>query len=222
MNNKVLLIVILLFMTIISGCDRDLAIENNLEDQLEDSKVREEVLQKKIDSLRIKNKSLSEELAEFSSNVSGGLLISEQRKAMTERDANLKKREKELLIRESRIKILEDSLRKQNKELSISSRKFVENKQDKLEAIGEAKQMKSTYNALEEKNKMLEARVNDWFIWFSIIGLILFFTIIWLIIQYMKIGVKDKQIFSTLDMLEQIELSKKDKILISNLLGNNQ
>jgi len=204
-----------------SACEKNWGLENNLEEQLEESQIEITNLKQKISKLDIENKNFNRRIGELSAKDPNGLKIEEQRKALSEKEANLNVKEEDLSKREVTISKREQSIRKEEKKILGEHHEFVDTKQDDLEAIGEANEMRRNYRKLEKERSEAENRANNWLIWFSILGLIVFISIIRVVMLSMKVKEKGRQIVSTIDMLNSINLSNENKKLLTNSLGEH-
>jgi len=211
--------ILTIIISLMGGCERNLEVEGNLKDQLEESKSKIEELEEKIIQLELENKNFNRKVGELSVQSPDGLKMEERRKALVEKEANLKIKEERLLKKELLINEREKSTRKEEKKRVIEHEQFVNKKEEELRAIGEAEEMKRNYKQLQEDKRKVENRVNNWFIWFSILGFMIFITTVIAIIFFVRIREKGKQINNTFEMLNSIHLSNEDKKLLTNSLG---
>jgi hypothetical protein len=137
--------IILFFFIFNSGCDRDLEIERHLKNEVQMLKKTTRSQNTKTNKLQTINSALKTRVAELSSKQKGGLRLEEKRKALIEKEANLKIIESDLLDRKSHIIELENHLREQENELTIKTEHFINNKQNLLKTIGESKQIIQTH-----------------------------------------------------------------------------
>jgi uncharacterized membrane protein (DUF106 family) len=211
--------ILAIIISVISGCERNLVVENNLKDQLEESKVEVEQLKQKIKKLELENKNFNKIVGELSVQGPNGLKMEERRKALVEKETNLKIKEDGLLKNELLISEREKSIRKEEKKMLIEHDQFINKKQKEFRSIGEAEEMKRNYKKLQEDKDKAENRANNWLIWLSILGLIVFITIIGVVILSMRIKEKGRQVINTFKMLNSINLSTEDKKLLTSSLG---
>ena len=217
--------IILFFLIFNSGCDRDLEIERHLKNELQILKKRVRSQNTKINKLQTINSDLKARIAELSSKQKGGLLLEEKRRALIEKEANLKTLESELLERKSHILELENYLKEQENELTIKTEQFINNKQNLLKTIGESSQIKADYTNTQTTLKQLRAdrnraenKANNWFIWFSIIGLILFISVATLYFLITKLKERNIEVNAAYNIMK---LSSNERKKLFRMMDKN-
>lgn len=216
---KLIITSITILVIIMSGCDRNLIIEENLKDQLKESKAEVEHLKQQIIKLNLENKNLSIKVGELSFQQPNGLKMEERRKALVEKEANLKIKADKLQKEELLIGAREKSIRSEEKELLTEHKQFITTKQQEFQDIGEAEEMRRNYKNLQKDKNDAENLANNWLIWISILGLIFFISIIIVIILFLRLREKGKQERNTFEMLKSINISNEDKKLLTSSLG---
>lgn len=224
--NKIIFLFIVSLMGFSTGCDRDLEIERRLEDTIEENKITIRTLQSQIDQLITEKSDFQARVAELSVEDPDGLAIEEKRKALVAKEAFIQQRENEFSEREARIIELEESNRKQERQLSSTSAQFITDKQNALESIGEARQMRDVYGDLKNQNKLLrqerseaENRANNWLIWLSVVAFILVISVIIVIVLYIKHRDKAKHIDGAISIIEGGTMPYEERKLIAASLG---
>ena len=216
---KLIITSITILVIIMSGCDRNLIIEENLKDQLKESKAEVEHLKQQIIKLNLENKNLSIKVGELSFQQPNGLKMEERRKALVEKEANLKIKADKLQKEELLIGAREKSIRSEEQKLLTEHKQFITTKQQELQDIGEAEEMRRNYKNLQKDKNDAENLANNWLIWISILGLIFFISIIIVIILFLRLREKGKQERNTFEMLKSINISNEDKKLLISSLG---
>ncbi len=196
------IILCLISILILSGCDEvktQLQI-NDLKDEIADLKAKNE-------TLSLENRDLTAQVARLNVGNQGGAEIEEMRKALTKKEA-------ELRLIESRLTKREESIKTDKTNLDMDKKQFIEKNGDKLEAIGEARQLKTEYEFMREKYTAAEARANNWLIYISILIAAFVITIFVTIHKSMKYSAKNSQIDTAIRIIEASGIDNKNKRLV--------
>ncbi len=198
--NKIILC--LISILILSGCDTV-----KTEFQISDLKDEIAELKEKNENLSLENRDLTAQVARLNVGNLGGAEVEEMRKALTKKEA-------ELNLFESRLTKREESIKTDKTNLDMDKKQFIDKNGDKLEAIGEARQLKTEYEFMREKYNDAEARANNWLIYISILIVAFVITIFVTIHKSMKYSAKNSQIDTAVRIIEASGIDNKDKRLL--------
>lgn len=202
---KILVSTLMVFF--LSGCDQ-LKIETQINEkqiEVEDLKIKNQVLNNEV-------RALSSQVARLNVDKPDGAVVEELRKALTHKETVLELR-KERYLRE------EESLRLLKINLSEMRKRFYSETGEKLQIIGEAKQIRKEYDHMQEKLDDATERANHWLIFIAILGIGFFGAILSLLNTGIKYSRQNRDIDSALKFVEEGELNHQDKKLMASYLG---
>lgn len=196
--------------------NRDLEIEQRLKSEVSEKNKNIITLNKKIDELIIKNSDMKSRVAELSVMDTNGLAVEEKRKSLVDKEAFLNERENDLSDRSVQIAELEKSLRKQEKETTVSQKQFLEEKQSLIEKIGAAKQLeaenKNLRNSLKKSSSFL-------FTLFIITVVMLISLLVFIILAVSK----HSHLKSIVEVIQSTSsIPREDKNLMFRVLGKEK
>lgn len=189
-----------------SGCDR-IEVESQISEKQQD-----------IESLRTHNRQLNNEVKELASQVarlnagqSDGIVIEEMRKSLTLKESVLQDRE-------DRITRQETALRLAVVKVDKLQREFYAETGEKLEGIGEARQIKREYDNMRSALDTATNRANNWLIWISILVVAFVVVIVYLIVTAMRYASQNRRVDNVMAYLETGEIDDRNKRLIATYL----
>jgi len=205
---KILLYFTTLFLMLFSsGCDR-LEVENQLSAKQQD-----------IASLQVRNQQLTNEIngytaqvARLTANEPDGMVVEELRKSLILKQSNLQTREDEITKQE-------ESLRLAMTKIDQLQRAFYAETGDKLEAIGEARQIKREYDKMSASLDVANDRANNWLIYISVLIVCFVLSVFFVIFTGMKYSRQNKDIDAALYALRTGEIDVQNKKAIASALG---
>ena len=207
MKKTILYCMSLFLMLFSSGCDR-LEVENQLSAKQQD-----------IASLQVRNQQLTNEVngytaqvARLNANEPDGMVVEELRKALTLKESNLQ-------TREGVINKQEESLRLAVTKIDLLQRAFYAETGNKLEAIGEARQIKREYDNMSAALDVANDRANNWLIYISVLIIGFVLSLFFVIFTGMKYSRQNKDIDSALYALRTGEIDVQNKQAIASALG---
>lgn len=197
----------LFLMLFSSGCDR-LEVENQLSSKQQD-----------IASLQARNQQLTNEVngyaaqvARLSADKPDGMVVEELRKALTLKESNLQSREGQIAKQE-------ESLRLAMTKIDQLQRAFYAETGEKLEAIGEARQIKHEYQNMQIALDASNERANNWLIYISVLIIGFVLSVFFVIFTGMKYSRQNKDIDAALYALRIGEIDVQNKQVIASALG---
>lgn len=205
---KILLYFTTLFLMLFSsGCDR-LEVENQISAKQQD-----------IASLQARNQQLTNEVngytaqvARLTANEPDGMVVEELRKALTLKESNLQSREGQITKQE-------ESLRLAITKIDQLQRAFYAETGQKLEAIGEARQIKREYEKMSTSLDIANDRANNWLIYISVLLVGFVVSVFFVIFTGMKYSRQNKDIDAALYALRIGEIDVQNKQVIASALG---
>ena len=207
MKKKMYYCMFMFLILFVPGCDR-IEVENQISGKQQD-----------IESLRTHNlqlmnevKALSSQVARLNAGQSDGMVIEEMRKALT-------LKESELQGREARITKQETALRISVAKIGQLQREFYAETGEKLEFIGEARQIKREYDKMSASLDIANDRANNWLIYISVLLVGFVVSVFFVIITGMKYSRQNKDIDAALYALRVGEIDVQDKKVIASALG---
>ena len=229
MTSRYLSILIAIMVLLLNtGCERNLPLEKEKENQIKELKTEKKTLQKKLDESRLINSELGTRVAELSVDDPGGLAIEEKRKSLTDQETDIQRKRNELLERESFVEELEKSIREQSENLATEKRQFIIENTDMIQGIGKAHQMRETYDDLQKENKLLrkersksENRANKWLVGIAILTFLVFCIIIISVIYLYRYKIEEKKINAIINLRDSDIIPIEAKRLIDASLGRS-
>ena len=198
---------VLFLLLFSSGCDR-IEVENQISAKQQD-----------IASLQAHNLQLTNEVngyaaqvARLNANEPDGMVVEELRKALTLKESNLQSREGQLTKQE-------ESLRLAVTKIDQLQRAFYAETGNKLEAIGEARQIKREYDNMSAALDVANERANNWLIYISVLLVCFILSVFFVIFTGMKYSRQNKDIDAALYALRTGEIDVKNKHAIASALG---
>lgn len=198
---------VLFLLLFSSGCDR-IEVENQISDKQQD-----------IASLQAHNLQLTNEVkgyvaqvARLNANEPDGMVVEELRKALTLKESNLQSREGQLTKQE-------ESLHLAVTKIDQLQRTFYAESGNKLEAIGEARQIKREYDNMSAALDVANDRVNNWLIYISVLIVCFVLSVFFVIFTGMRYSRQNKDIDAALYALRTGEIDVKNKQVIASALG---
>ena len=198
---------VLFLLLFSSGCDR-IEVENQISAKQQD-----------IASLQAHNLQLTNEVngyaaqvARLNANEPDGMVVEELRKALTLKESNLQSREGQLTKQE-------ESLRLAVTKIDQLQRTFYAETGNKLEAIGEARQIKREYDNMSAALDVANDRVNNWLIYISVLFVGFVLSVFLVIFTGMKYSRQNKDIDAALYALRTGEIDMQNKQVIAAALG---
>lgn len=207
MKNIYPYITIVMVVLMGSGCDR-LEVQNQISAKQQDIAS----LQAQNQKLTNEVKSYAAQVARLNANEPDGMVIEELRKALTLKESNL-------LFREGQIAKQEESLRLAISKQDQLQRKFYAETGEKLEIIGEARQIKQEYQNMQIALEMANERANHWLIYISVLLIGLVLSVFFVILTGMKYSRQSKDIDTALYALRVGEIDVQNKQVIASALG---
>ena len=196
------ILIILPFITTITGCDR---IDAEFQLMSKNSEISD--LRSDNKDYINENSELNAQVARFNAGIPGGAVVEEQRKA-------LRKKETELKLFEGRLNKREETIISNETNLDKHKREFLSSNAEKLETIGEARQLKVEYEFMRENSIEKENRANNWLIFFSMLMVMFVAAIFFAIHKSMKYSARNRQIDTALRIIESSGIDNKDKKLV--------
>ncbi len=207
MKKTILYFTTLFLMLSSSGCDR-LEVENQISAKQQD-----------IASLQARNLQLTNEVngyaaqvARLNANQPDGMVVEELRKALTLKESNLQSREGQITKKE-------ESLRLAVTKIDQMQRTFYAETGTKLEAIGEARQIKREYDKMSASLDVANDRANNWLIYISVLIIAFVLSVFFVIFTGMKYSRQNKDIDAALYALRVGGIDVQDKQAIASALG---
>ncbi|MFK5948054.1 MAG: hypothetical protein QM500_04685 [Methylococcales bacterium] len=198
---------VLFLLLFSSGCDR-IEVENQISAKQQD-----------IASLQEHNLKLTNEIngyaaqvARLNANEPDGMVVEELRKALTLKESNLQSREEQITKQE-------ESLRLAVTKIDQLQRTFYAETGDKLEAIGEARQIKREYDNMSAALDVANDRANNWLIYISVLFVGFVLSVFFVIFTGMKYSRQNKDIDAALYALRTGEIDMQNKQVIAAALG---
>ena len=198
---------VLFLLLFSSGCDR-IEVENQISAKQQD-----------IASLQAHNLQLTNEVngyaaqvARLNANEPDGMVVEELRKALTLKESNLQSREGQLTKQE-------ESLQLAVTKIDQLQRTFYAETGNKLEAIGEARQIKREYDNMSTALDVANDRVNNWLIYISVLFVGFVLSVFFVIFTGMKYSRQNKDIDAALYALRTGEIDVQNKQVIAAALG---
>ena len=142
----------------------------------------------------------------------GGLATEEERKALAVREAEQNRREKRLVRRE-------EQLRSDRAKLESEEQNFFNERELKVEEIGEAKAIKENHERMVASLAKAEERANNWLKAIYAISIVFFVGIIALVAFLMHMAAKNRRIDMAMRTVESVNLSAQDRNLLMASLG---
>ena len=192
------LIMFIFLILPLSSCDR-----LKVEDQLDDKDIEIQELKTRNSQLILEVKDLSAQVARLMTQHPDGALIEEFRKGLLQKEAELSQREERIVREEERLNLM-------NKKLISLQQKFYHDTGEKLEEIGEARQIKKDYEHMQQAVIDANDRVNNWLFLIVILGACFLVGIMYLIVAGMKYS------RHRTDMETAIKLVEEDRKLLSD------
>ena len=165
MRKKIHYFMILPLMLFSPGCDR-IEVENQISEKQQD-----------IESLRTHNLQLMNEIRELASQVArlnagqaDGMVIEELRKALTLKESVLQGRQERITKQEAALRLTVVKVDKLQRE-------FYAETGEKLEVIGEARQIKKEYDNMSAALDAASNRANNWLIYISVLMVAFFVSV---------------------------------------------
>jgi len=198
---------VLFLLLFSSGCDR-IEVENQISAKQQD-----------IASLQAHNLQLTNEVngyaaqvARLNANEPDGMVVEELRKALTFKESNLQSREEQITKQE-------ESLRLAVTKIDQLQRAFYAETGNKLEAIGEARQIKREYDNMSAALDVANDRANNWLIYISVLFVGFVLSVFFVIFTGMKYSRQNKDIDAALYALRTGEIDMQNKQVIAAALG---
>ena len=206
MRKKMHYFMIPILMLFSPGCDR-IEVENQISEKQQD-----------IESLRTHNRQLMNEVKELASQVArlnasqtDGMVIEELRKALTLKESVLQGRE-------DRITKQETALRLAIVKVDKLQREFYAETGEKLEVIGEARQIKKEYDNMSAALDVANNRANNWLIYISVLVVAFVAAIVYLIITAMRYSSQNRRVDNAITYLGTGDVDDRSKRLIASYL----
>ena len=159
-------------------------------------------------------KDLTAQVARLNANQPDGMILEELRKALTLKESKLQNRE-------NRIVSQEESLRLSIVKMDKLQRKFYAETGVKLEAIGEARQIKKEYDNMSSALDIANNRANNWLIYISVLIVAFVVSIVYLIFTGMRYSSQNRAIENAMQYLEAGDLDNRNKQMIASYLGKS-
>lgn len=206
MRKKIHYFMILPLMLFSPGCDR-IEVENQISEKQQD-----------IESLRTHNRQLTNEVKELASQVArlnagqtDGMVIEELRKSLTLKETALHGREDRITKQEAALRIAVVKIDKLQRE-------FYAETGDKLESIGEARQIKKEYDNMSVALDVANNRANNWLIYLSVLMAAFVAAIVYLIVTAMRYSSQNRRVDNAIMYLETGDVDDRNKQLIASYL----
>ena len=206
MRKKIPYFMVIFLMLFSPGCDR-IEVENQISEK-----------QQGIESLRTHNRQLTNEVKELASQVArlnagqtDGIVIEELRKSLTLKESVLQGREERITKQETALRLAVVKIDKLQRE-------FYAETGDKLEVIGEARQIKREYENMSAALGAANNRANNWLIYLSVLMVAFVAAIVYLIITAMRYSSQNRRVDNAMAYVEAGNLDNKDKQLIATYL----
>ena len=206
MRKKIRYFMILPLLLFSPGCDR-IEVENQISEKQQD-----------IESLRTHNLQLMNEIRELASQVArlnasqtDGMVVEELRKALTLKESVLQGREERITKQETALRLAIIKVDKLQRE-------FYAETGEKLEVIGEARQIKKEYDNMSAALDAASNRANNWLIYISVLIVAFVVAIIYLIITAMRYSSQNRRVDNAITYLETGDVDDRDKRLIASYL----
>jgi len=198
---------VLFLLLFSSGCDR-IEVENQISDKQQD------IASLQAHNLQLTNevKGYAAQVARLNANEPDGMVVEELRKALTLKESNLQSREGQLTKQE-------ESLQLAVTKIDQLQRTFYAETGNKLEAIGEARQIKREYDNMSTALDVANDRVNNWLIYISVLIVCFVLSVFFVIFTGMKYSRQNKDIDAALYALRIGEIDVQNKHAIASALG---
>lgn len=198
---------VLFLLLFSSGCDR-IEVENQI------SAKQQDIASLQAHNLQLTNevKGYIAQVARLNANEPDGMVVEELRKALTLKESNLQSREGQLTKQE-------ESLQLAVTKIDQLQRTFYAESGNKLEAIGEARQIKREYDNMSAALDVANDRVNNWLIYISVLIICFVLSVFFVIFTGMKYSRQNKDIDAALYALRTGEIDVKNKQVIASALG---
>lgn len=192
-----------------SGCDR-IEVENQISEKQQD-----------IESLRTHNlqltnevKALTSQVARLNAGQSNGMVIEEMRKALTHKESVLQGREAHITKQEV-------ALRLSGAKIENLQKEFYAETGEKLEFIGEARQIKREYENMSTALDVANTRGNNWLIYISVLMVAFVVSIVYMVFTAMRYSSQNRRVDNAIAYLESGDVDDKNKRLIASYLDRS-
>lgn len=206
MRKKIRYFMVLFLMLFSPGCDR-IEVENQISEKQQD-----------IESLRTQNRQLMNEVKELSSQVarlnagqSDGMVIEEMRKALTLKESALHDRADRISRQDAALRIAVVKIDK-------LQRRFYDETGEKLEIIGEARQIKEEYDDMRKALEVANDRANNWLVYISMLVVGFVAAIVYLVFTGMRYSSQNRRVDNAITYLETGDVDGRTKQLIASYL----
>ena len=198
---------VLFLLLFSSGCDR-IEVENQI------SAKQQDIASLQAHNLQLTNevKGYAAQVARLNANEPDGMVVEELRKALTLKESNLQSREGQLTKQE-------ESLQLAVTKIDQLQRAFYAETGNKLEAIGEARQIKREYDNMSAALDVANDRANNWLIYISVLFVGFVLSVFFVIFTGMKYSRQNKDIDAALYALRIGEIDMQNKQVIASALG---
>ena len=207
MKEKMHYCMFMFLILFVPGCDR-IEVENQISDKQQD-----------IESLRTHNlqlmnevKALSSQVARLNVGQSDGMVIEELRKSLTLKESVLQGRE-------DRITKQEAALRSSVTKINQLQAAFYAETGEKLEFIGEARQIKREYENMRTALDVANNRANNWLVYISLMIAAFVVSIVYMVFTAMRHSSQNRRVDNAIAYLESGDIDDKNKHLIAGYLN---
>ena len=197
---------------ILSLFQSDAPEEEFLQGQVEELKEEIAELESQNDKYAHQVKELHAEVQRLTNSQPGGAAAEETRQALVVREAELDGREKRLVRREEQLHL--DRTKFDNEE-----REFYNTRGQKVEEIGEARQIKANHERMVANLEQAEERANNWLKAIYAISILFVVGIIALVVFLMHMAAKNRKIDMAMRTIDSVSLSSHDRNLLMASLG---
>lgn len=197
---------------ILSLFQRDAPEEEFLQGQVEELKEEIAELESQNDKYAHQVKELEAEVQRLTNSQPGGAAAEETRQALVVRESELDGREKRLVRRE-------EQLRLDRTKFDSEERAFYNTRGQKVEEIGEARQIKANHDRMVANLEQAQERANNWLKAIYAISILFVVGIIALVVFLMHMAAKNRRIDMAMRTVDSVSLSSHDRNLLMASLG---
>ena len=192
--------------------DPDTPEEEFLQRQVEDLKEQIAKLESKNQRDTIRIRDLYAQVEKLAAAQPGRLATEEERKALAVREADLDRREKQLVQSHEQLRLARRSL-------DDERQKFYNERGLKVEEIGQAKEIKENQERMIDRLTQAEERANNWLKAIYAISILFLVGIISFVAFLMHMAAKNRRIDAAMRTVESVGLSTPDRNLLIASLG---